>query len=169
MIESVLALLAATPEKLRREIEGLTPRELKQRPAPDKWSIQEILARLADVEQHGMRSRVEAIVTEDRPVLEPFDQEKRAIELRYDRTDPRKSLSSLASQRRANVRWLRKLRPADLRRVGSHRQIGEVSVLEFVHEWAFHDLGHMRQIIDVKRYPLFAKMGNMQKFYNFDH
>jgi hypothetical protein len=169
MIESVLALLASTPEKLRRELQGLSPRELKERPAPDKWSIQEILAHLADVEQHGMRSRVEAIVTQDRPVFKPFDQEKRAIELRYDRIDPRKSLASLANQRKANVRWLRKLRPVELQRVGVHQQIGEVSAREFVHEWAFHDLGHLRQIIDVKRYPLFAKMGNMQKFYNFGH
>jgi DinB superfamily len=167
MLESVFAVLASTPEKLQRELQGLSARELKQRPAPDKWSIQEILAHLADVEQHGMRSRVEAIVTEERPVFEPFDQEKRAIELRYDRTDPRKSLASLASQRKANVRWLRKLRPAHLRRVGVHRQVGDVSALEFVHEWAFHDLGHLRQIIDVKRYPLFAKMGSTQKFYNF--
>jgi hypothetical protein len=39
--------------------------------------------------------------------------------------------------------------------------------LNFVHEWAFHDLGHIRQIMDVKRYALFAQMGNTQKFYQF--
>lgn len=166
MLESVFDILAATPLKLAREVHAFS-RELKRRPAPDKWSVQEILAHLADVEQHGMRSRVEAIVTEDRPTFEPFDQEKRAVELRYDRIDPRKSLASLASNRRANLRWLRKLRPADLRRVGIHPQIGEVSAQEFIHEWAFHDLGHLRQIIDVRRYPLFAKMGNTQKFYKF--
>lgn len=167
MIESVFAILASTPEKLRRELQDFSAREMKRRPAPDKWSVQEILAHLADVEQHGMRSRVEAIVTEDRPVFEPFDQEKRAIELRYDRIDPRKSLASLAGQRRTNVRWLRKLRPAELRRVGIHPQIGEVSALDFLHEWAFHDLGHLRQIMDVRRYTLFAQMGNTQKFYKF--
>ena len=50
-----------------------------------------------------MRVRVEAIITEDRPMLEPFDEERRAVELHYNRIDPRKSLASLTSQRQANV------------------------------------------------------------------
>ena len=167
MVDDIFAILASTPEKLRRELQSFSRAEMKKRPRPDKWSVQEILAHLADVEQHGMRSRVEAILTEDQPVFEPFDQENRAIELRYNRTDPRKSLASLATERRANVRWLRKLRPAELRRVGIHPQIGEVSALDFLHEWAFHDLGHIRQVMDVKRYALFSKMGNTRKFYQF--
>jgi len=167
VLENVFAILGSTPDKLRRELRDFRPGEMKRRPAPGKWSVQEILAHLADVEQYGMRARVEPIVNEHRPVFEPFDQEKRALELHYDRIDPRKSLASLASQRRANLKWLRTLRPAQLRRVGVHRQVGEVSALDFLHEWAFHDLGHLKQILEVKRYALFPKMGNMQKFYHF--
>lgn len=167
MLENVFAILASTPEKLRRELRDMPVRDLKKRPSAGKWSIQEILAHLADVEQYGMRGRVEAIVTGDRPVLEPFDQEKRAVDLHYNRIDPEVSLASLTSQRRANVRWLRKLRPAQLRRVGIHQSVGEVSALNFLHEWAFHDLGHLKQILEVKRYSLFPQMGNTQKFYQF--
>jgi len=167
MLESVFAVLSSTPEKLRRELQDLSPRETKVRPAPDKWSVREILAHLADVERHGMRARVETIVTEDRPVFEPFEQDRRAIELHYDRIDARQSLASLTAQRRANLRWLRKLRPAQLRRTGIHRSVGEVSALDFLYEWAFHDLGHLRQMIDVKRHALYPHMGNMQKFYRF--
>lgn len=167
VLEGVLAILASTPEKLRRELQHLSPHEMKKRPAPGKWSVQEILAHLADVEQLGMRSRVEAIVTGERPLFEPFDQEKRAVELRYHRIDPRKSLASLATQRRANLRWLRELRPAALRRVGIHSQIGEVSAWNFIHEWAFHDVSHLRQIMDVERYVLFTEMGHTRKFYQF--
>lgn len=167
MLEDVFAILASTPEKLRRELRDLSPREMKKRPAPGKWSVQEILAHLVDVERVGMRDRVEAIVTQERPVLEPFDQEKRAVQMHYDRTDPRKSLASLTRQRRANVKWLRKLRLAQLRREGVHKKVGEVSALEFLYEWAFHDLGHLKQILEVKRYALYPQMGNMQKFYQF--
>ena len=167
MLESVFAILASTPEKLQREVGDFLLRELKKRPAPGKWSVQEILAHLADVEYAGMRERVEAIVTQDRPVLEPFEQEKRIVELHYDRIDPRESLASLIRHRRANVKWLRKLRAAQLRRVGVHKSVGEVSALDFLHEWAFHDLGHLRQILEIKRYALYPKMGNMQKFYQF--
>jgi len=167
MLEDVFAILASTPDKLRRELRDFSPREMKKRPAPGKWSMQEILAHLADVEKVGMHERVEAIVTEDHPLLEPFDQEKRAVELHYSHVDPRESLASLTRQRRANMKWLRKLRPAQLRRVGVHKKVGEVSALAFLYEWAFHDLGHLKQILEVKRYALFPKMGNMQKFYEF--
>jgi hypothetical protein len=110
---------------------------------------------------------VEAIVTQDSPVFDPFQQEKRVVEMHNDRIDPLKSLASLTRQRRANVRWLRKLRPAQLRRVGFHKSVGEVSAIEFLYEWAFHDLGHVKQILEVKRYALFPEMGNTQKFYQF--
>jgi hypothetical protein len=167
MLENVFTILASTPEKLQRELRDLSPREMRKPPEPGKWSVQVILAHLADVERLGMRERVEAIVSQDRPELEPFDQEKRAAELHYDRIDLRDSLASFTRQRRANVKWLRALRPAQLRRVGVHKSVGEVSVLDFLHEWAFHDLGHLRQILEVKRYALYPKMGNMQKFYQF--
>lgn len=167
MLENVFAILSSTPEKLKRELQDLSLAEMKARPAPGKWSVREILAHLADVERHGMRERVEAIVTEDGPVFEPFEQEKRAIDLHYDRIDARKSLASLTAQRRTNLKWLRKLRPAQLRRVGIHRAVGDVSALDFLHEWAFHDLGHLKQIMEVKRYALYPHMGNTQKFYKF--
>ena len=167
MLEDVFAILASTPKKLQRELQDFSPRQMKKRPAPGKWSVQEILAHLADVEKVGMRERVEAIATESHPVLDPFDQEKRILELHYNRIDPRQSLASFTRQRRANVKWLRKLRTAQLRRVGVHNTVGEVSALEFLYEWAFHDLGHLKQILEIKRYALFPKMGNMQKFYQF--
>ncbi|MGH9430336.1 MAG: hypothetical protein ACRD3T_02210 [Terriglobia bacterium] len=59
-----------------------------------------------------MRARVHAIVTEERPLLPLFDQEKRVMELHYNRIDPYRSLESLSRQRQINVRWLRTLRPA---------------------------------------------------------
>jgi len=167
MLEHVYSTLSSTPDKLRRELQDFSSREMKKRPAPAKWSVQEVLAHLADVEQYGMRARVEAIVSEQRPVFEPFEQEKRAVELHYHRIDPRASLDSLARQRRANLKWLRTLRPAQLRRVGIHPVVGEVSALDFLYEWAFHDLGHLKQILEVKRYALYPHMGNAQKFYQF--
>ena len=102
MLKDVLEVLASTPEKLRREVSTMTPREMKTRPAPDKWSVQEILAHLDDVEEHGMRARVAAMIEQDEPVLLPFDQERRAVEMRYNRKDPRRTLTRFARQRQVN-------------------------------------------------------------------
>jgi DinB family protein len=165
MLKNVLEILASTPEKLQREISSLSLRQMKTRPAPDKWSAQEILAHLDDVEEVGMRARVGAMVEQEEPLLPAFDQEKRALDRRYDRKDPRKSLASFIRQRRANLKWLRRLKPAELRRKGLHQTVGAVTAGEMIHEWAFHDLGHLKQIMEVKRYALWPHMGNMRKFY----
>lgn len=165
MLRDVFGILASTPEKLRREIATMSVPEMKARPAPNKWCVQEILAHMDDVEEHGMRSRVEAIVSQDMPRLPAFDQEARVVQMHYDRTDPRRTLAFFERKRRANLKWLRKLRPAQLKRKGFHETVGEMSAEEFLNEWAFHDLGHLKQILEVKRYALYPRMGNMKAFY----
>ena len=134
MLEDIFEILSSTPNKLRWEIAPMSAREMKTRPAPHKWSVQIVLAHLDDVEELGMRSRVEAMVTQELPRLKAFDQEARVIEMRYDRQNPIQSLESFARQRKVNLRWLRKLRPTQLKRKGVHEKVGEVSVVEFLNE-----------------------------------
>ena len=45
-----LALLAAAPKKLEGLTKGISAAKLRQRPAPGKWSICEIVAHLGDTE-----------------------------------------------------------------------------------------------------------------------
>ena len=165
MLKDVLVILASTPGKLKQELSSMSLKEMKTRPAANKWSVQEVLAHLADVEEIGMRSRVAAMIEAQHPLLPSFDQEKRGEEMKYNRKHPLKSLASLARQREANVKWLRTLKPAQLKRRGTHQKVGEIAVEELVTEWAFHDLGHLKQILEIKRYALFPRIGNMRAFY----
>jgi len=165
MLKMVLEILATTPEKLKREISTLSRREMLARPVPGKWSVQEVLAHLADAEEVGMRARVAAMIEEENPTLPSIDQEARAVQLAYNKIDPRRSLGRLDRQRRANLKWLRKLRPAQLRRQGVHQQVGKITAEELITEWAFHDLGHIKQILEIKRYALYPRIGNMRAFY----
>lgn len=166
MLKAVLETLATTPEKLKREISTLSRREMSERPALDKWSVQEVLAHLADVEEVGMRARVAAIIEQENPTLISFDQDARAAEFGYNKIDPRRSLARLERQRRANVKWLRKLRTTQLKRQGVHQSVGKITAEELITEWAFHDLGHLKQILEIKRYALYPRIGNMRAFYH---
>jgi hypothetical protein len=165
MLKSVLEILSTTPQRLKLEISSLSRREMLKRPAANKWSVQEVLAHLADVEELGMRARVAVMIELDNPTLPPFNQEARAIEHKYNTIAPKRSLASLAVQRRANVKWLRKLHPAQLKRRGVHQTVGTLCVEELITEWAFHDLGHLKQILEIKRYALYPRIGNMRAFY----
>jgi hypothetical protein len=165
MLKGVLEILATTPEKLKRDISIFSRREMHARPAPNKWSVQEVLAHLADIEEVGMRARVAAIIEQDNAMLLPVDQEARLVELKYNTIDPRRSVADFERQRRANLKWLRKLRPSQLKRVGVHQEVGEIAAEELITEWAFHDLGHLKQILEIKRYALYPRMGSMRTFY----
>jgi hypothetical protein len=165
MLKDVITILVSTPEKLRREIASMSSQEMKTRPAANKWSAQEVLAHLDDIEEIGMRTRVAAMIETDNPILPSIDQEKRAEEMKYNGKNPLKSLASFARQRQANVKWLNRLKPAQLKRGGTHQKVGELSVEELVTEWAFHDLGHLKQILEIKRYRLYPRIGNMRAFY----
>ncbi len=165
VLHRVFEILRSTPAKLAAEVEPLSAAELRSRPLPGKWSILEVLAHLDDVEEWGMRSRIAAIVESDRPLLKSYDQDRRAQELRYADKDPGQVLENLRRQREANLAWLRTLDEAQLRRTGVHEKVGELSAADFLHEWAFHDLGHLRQILEIERYFLYPHIGNMRKFY----
>ena len=143
----------------------MTRREMQTRPAPEKWSVQEVLAHLDDLEETGMRARVAAMLEQDKPQLFSFDQLARARELGYATRDAKKSLASLARQRRANIKFLRKIRPSQMKRSGVHPKVGEITVEELITEWAFHDLGHLKQVLEIKRYALYPRIGNMRAFY----
>jgi hypothetical protein len=165
MLKQVFEILATTPEKLRREIGTMTRQELQTRPAPQKWSVQEVLAHLDDLEEIGMRARVAAMLEQDKPQLFSFDQQARAEELGYSTRDAQKSLASLSRQRQANLKFLRKIRPRQMKRSGVHPKVGEITLEELITEWAFHDLGHLKQILDIKRFALYPRIGNMRAFY----
>ena len=51
--EQPLVVQAVTARKLDRLIKGIPAVKLRKRPAPDKWSVSEILAHLADGEIVG--------------------------------------------------------------------------------------------------------------------
>jgi uncharacterized damage-inducible protein DinB len=165
MLKDVIPILASTPDKLKREIASMSSQEMKRRPAANKWSVQEVLAHMDDIEEIGMRARVAALIETDDPILLPIDQERRAEEMKYNRKDPIQSLASFARQRQANVKWLKKLRPAQQKRRGRHQEVGVISVEELVTEWALHDLGHIKQILEIKRYALYPRIGSMRAFY----
>jgi hypothetical protein len=55
--EEPIGVQQATPSQLDRRLRDVAPEELIRRPAPEKWSIAEIVAHLADAELAIRRNR----------------------------------------------------------------------------------------------------------------
>jgi hypothetical protein len=140
-----LTVAAATPAKIVSLIRGLTPRQLSRRPAPGKWSIQEIISHLADTEM-VMNCRARWIAFEDHPTLVPFDQEKWAAGRAREKEPVAETLERFRLLRRSQVRLFRQASKADFRRTGFHPERGVVTLRVQLETLAGHDLNHLAQI-----------------------
>ncbi|MGE5333784.1 MAG: DinB family protein [Nitrososphaerota archaeon] len=141
-----LATLEATEPALRRLVGSLDDAALDFHPAPDAWSIREILAHLVDDEAFIMGNRLARIVKEERPHLAPHD-EKHWYATRNTARDTRDELlADFQALRAASLSTVRLLRPTDWQRVGFQPEIGEFTAETWLEHWADHDTVHLNQI-----------------------
>jgi hypothetical protein len=140
-----LAIQAATSKKLGKLIEGVPTSKLRKRPTPDKWSVSEIVAHLADVEVAvGFRMRL--ILGAPGTPVAAFDQDSWVLALHYDKRDPRKSVEQFRVAREANLALLKSLKPEQWKHYGMHAERGQETVEHMVRLLAGHDLNHLQQI-----------------------
>jgi hypothetical protein len=144
-----LDLLEAIPAILRGLMAGLSYDDVRWKPAPDRFSIGEVLAHLSHSESHCYRMRVDRFLAEERPELEPDDAQFH-LDL-YRRADPEDSFDHFEEQRETNVEFLRDLPVGAGQRTAQHQAAGEITLEQMMHEWAMHDLGHIRQIAELVR------------------
>lgn len=164
MLDRIIETLESTPTKIAAEVVPLSESELRARPSSG-CSIIEVVAHIDDAEELAMRSRIADIVAGGNPILPEFDQNRRASEMHYIDKQLDNVLESFTAQRKRNVMWIRTLEPAQLAHSGTHPKVGTLSASDLLHEWAFHDLGHLKQILEIKRYALYPHIGNMKRFY----
>ena len=140
-----LALQSAAPQTLASLIEDLSEEELSRRPAPGKWSIQEIVAHLADDELVG-GYRIRLILSASGTEIQAFDQDVWSRTGRYDQADIHSSLELFRVLRQANLTLLRSLRAEEWEMFGVHAERGPESIRDIAMYYAGHDINHFKQI-----------------------
>jgi hypothetical protein len=140
-----LAVQAATPKKLERLIKGVSTAKLRKRPAPDKWSVNEILAHLAETEIVG-GFRLRLILGAPGTPVPAFDQDAWVISGHYAKRDPRKSLEQFRVVREANLALLKSLTPEQWKHYGMHAERGQETIEHIVRLYAGHDINHLQQV-----------------------
>jgi len=160
-----LDLLEATPTILRGLMSELDDTDVRWKPAPDRFSIGEVLAHLSHSEGHCYRARLDRFLTEPNPEFEPDDAQFH-LEL-YANADPEDAFDHFEEQRETNIEFLRDLTAEDGSRTAVHKRVGPITLSQMLHEWALHDLGHIRQIAELVRARKYlAGAGPLGTFYN---
>jgi hypothetical protein len=140
-----LKVQAGTAKKLERLIRGVPGSRLRKRPAPEKWSVGEILAHLAETEiVTGWRMR--QILGAPGTPIQAFDQDSWAAAGHYEKRDPRKSAEQFRMLREGNLALLKLLAPQQWKHHGMHSERGVETIEHIVRMMAGHDLNHTKQV-----------------------
>jgi len=135
----------ATPAKLKKAIQGLTPTQLKWRPQPGKWSIAEIIAHLADTEIVASW-RMRSVIGENGITIQPFDQDAWASAFEYQERDAKRSLEVFRILRENNLAMLNEISPATWENYGMHLERGKETIAHLTRMFAGHDINHLLQV-----------------------
>src|SRR5437773_6589410 len=144
-----LDLLEATPAILRGLMAEIDGDDVRWKPPHNRFSIGEVLAHLSHSEGHCYRACLDRFMIEERPEFEPDDAQFHLEQ--YRAADPEDSFDHFEEQRETNIEFLRGLPAATGRRAAVHKEVGAITLSEMLHEWALHDLGHVRQVAELVR------------------
>ena len=136
--------IALFPSKLVQALEQV-PRERRDTPCgPGEWTVRQVVHHLADAHINGY-NRMKLVVTEDKPLLKPYDQDAWILLPDMD-ADTAVSMAVLEG---LHARWhktLSGLPETDWKKQGVHMENGIVSLEMLLKLYVEHGMEHLEQI-----------------------
>jgi hypothetical protein len=116
------------------------------RPAPDEWSILEVINHLHDEECEDFRTRLDLILHRPEDEWPPIDPPGWVIQRRYNARDLTRSLEQFVVERRASHKWLSSLEAPNWDNQSTHPAGFVFSAGDMLASWLAHDFLHIRQL-----------------------
>jgi hypothetical protein len=143
--KNTLRVLASTPRQLAALLKGARKAKFTKRPAPDKWSVAEIIGHIADTEI-VQSFRLRLILGSNGTPIQGFDQDAWAGFSHYEKQDTGHSLQAFRLSRERNVQLLKKIPAGMWDNFGMHSERGKETIMRVTEMMAGHDINHVRQI-----------------------
>jgi hypothetical protein len=142
----LFADLAATPAVLERLLAGVgDDAAYDRRPDPERFTLREITAHLADWEG-VFQERLRQTLSEEDAVFVGTDPGRMARDHDYAHADPRECLARFTQRREETLALIGVLNPGQWERTGTHARAGHLTITEQVVLIAGHDGYHLQQI-----------------------
>jgi hypothetical protein len=132
-------------ERLAAAIQGVGVDLLEFKPAPEKWSVKEVVIHVCDAEMVAIY-RMKKVISEENPLLFKFDPDAWAGRLAYQSLDMQHYLDLFKLQRAGMTVILQGLNDADWKRTGVHNVAGKQTLHDIVRMFVAHVDTHIRQI-----------------------
>ena len=138
---------AEGPARLRAALAAAPAEALTWRPAPDEWSVHEIVCHCADAEAL-VATRIRMLVADREPLIVGIDQDAWTATLDYHGLPLETALAAVEATRAHTVAELRRLPDEAWTREGHHTETGRYAATDWLRIYAPHLHDHARQIDD---------------------
>jgi len=139
--------LEMTPRLVENELRRGSA-DYDMRPDPDRFSMREVVAHLADWEPI-MLTRIKAGVENPGSTINAYDEGKMALDNNYAATDPMERLRTWKADRAKSIQYITNLTDADFAKPVVHPERGRMLVGDIAHMLVSHDIYHVEQLADM--------------------
>jgi hypothetical protein len=147
---SLIARIAVVPARARAAVDGLSDAHLDTPYREGGWSPRQIVHHLADSHLNAF-TRVKLALTEDRPVIKPYDQDRWSEQADVLGVPVVSSLSILDGLHHRWVLLWNAMADDDFGRKALHPEIGEVSVDFLLQMYGWHGDHHVTQVEQLRQ------------------
>lgn len=118
------------------------------KPAPDRWSILEVINHVADIENEDFRTDFDLVLFRPQSPWPSFNIHEWLVERKYNERSIDESIHRFESEREKSLDWLEELNDPDLekRHSGNGFAHSPMSAGDVLVSWIAHDLYHIRQL-----------------------
>jgi hypothetical protein len=142
--------LEYSTDMIRSLLAGITQEESRVRPAPDSWSILEVVCHLHDEELEDFREHLDFILHRQAGEWHTIDPQGWVEARRYNDRAFAQAKGRFFEERRRSLEWLLGLMQADWE-VEYTSQFGSMKAGEMLACWVAHDNLHIRQLVELRR------------------
>jgi hypothetical protein len=125
---------------------NISPGQAVWRPAPDKWSLLEVINHLYDEEIDDFRQRLEFALLRPSKAWKRIEPEKWVKEKNYSQRELQASLGDFLREREKSVQWLKGLTSPDWQAKDQYPFGILLTAEQVLANWLAHDFLHIRQI-----------------------
>jgi uncharacterized damage-inducible protein DinB len=143
--------IAAAPGALRSAVAGLSRDQLETRYRPEGWTVKQVVHHVPDSHLNAY-TRFQLALTEDEPLIKPYDEAKWAALPDSQRVPIEVSLDLLDALHQRWVLLLRAMDSADFNRSLRHPEHNRVMTLsELLALYAWHGRHHVAHITSLRK------------------
>jgi uncharacterized damage-inducible protein DinB len=148
--EILQAELARNAWTIQSLLSGISQVQAQHKPAPDSWSMLEVICHLYDEERDDFRQRLDILLHRPDDKWPPIDPVGWVTERKYNEQDFAAMIKKWSAEREKSLAWLDGLSAPDWDTRHPTPFAFEMAAGDMLASWVTHDTLHMRQLVELR-------------------